>query len=273
MNIFKAVILAVVQGLTEFLPISSSGHLAIANRIFPGLGGDITSFLLIVHFGTMFATLWVFWDEVIALFKSLVTIPKAIRDKEMNNDLKMVVYIVIGSIPAVLVGLLFKSRFESMVNNMIFIGSMLLVTAVVLFLTYFLKGGEKTEKDFGFWRPIVVGLAQAVAIIPGISRSGATISSALYLKADRKFAGRLSFLMSLPVILGANLYEWFSAPSCPLSEGKWIYLAGFFVAFLVGLGALKILLKLVEKGKIYFFAIYCFLLGLTTIILSATGVL
>lgn len=273
MTILKAIVLAVIQGLTEFLPVSSSGHLALANRIFPGMQGDLTSFFLILHFGTMFATLWVFWDEVIALIKSLGTIPQAIRTKEMNNDLKMVVYIVIGSIPAVLAGYFLKDKFDALATNMTVVGVTLLATALILFLTLFLKGGKRDEKDFGIGRAFVVGLAQAVAILPGLSRSGSTISTALYLEGDRKFAGRFSFLMSLPVIFGANIVELFGQKTCPLKEGKWIYLLGFFVAFGMGLLALKVLLKIVEKGKFYWFAVYCFLLGGTTLVLSLAGVL
>lgn len=276
MNIIKAVILAIIQGLTEFLPISSSGHLAIADKIISGDLGSLGQFTITVHFGTMMATIWVFWDEIIRLLKSLGTIPQAIKEKKWNDDLKMVMYIIIATIPTAIIGYFFNEQFEGFMNNLTLVGIMLLVTAVILFLTRFSQQGDKKEGKFGFLNSLWLGLAQTAAMMPGISRSGTTISTALFLKSDREFAGRASFLISLPAIIGANVYEFAKLRSqgvCPFGQGVWIQMAGFLVSFGIGLAALKLLLHLIKKGKFFYFSIYCLVLGITIIILSQTGVL
>lgn len=268
-------ILAIIQGLTEFLPISSSGHLAIADKIFSGNLGSLEQFAITVHFGTMMATIWVFWDEIERLFKSLGTIPQAIKKREWNDDLKMVMYIIIATIPTAIIGFLLKDKFETLMGNLTVVGIMLIVTALILFLTKFTQQGEKKEGNFGFLNSFFLGLAQTVAIMPGISRSGATISTALFLKSDREFAGRISFLISLPAIIGANFYELYKLKSqgiCPFGDAWIIQIVGFLVSFGVGLLALKILLRLIKKGKFFYFSIYCLALGIATIILSQVGI-
>ncbi|OHD57129.1 MAG: hypothetical protein A2Y33_09395 [Spirochaetes bacterium GWF1_51_8] len=275
MDILQSIILAVVQGLTEFLPISSSGHLALADKLF-GPGTADLRFFAIVHFGTMFATIFVFWDEIAKLFKSLGTIPQAVREKKMNGELKMVLYIIIASIPTGFMGIFLKDKFESLTQSAVIVGACLLVTGTILLVTKFVRQSERTENNFGFLRALVLGVAQGVAILPGVSRSGTTIATSLYLGAERKFAGRLSFLISLPAILAVNLLEWFDPQAACPADGllpKLPYIIGFVVAFGVGFLALKLLLKIVESGKFWIFSFYCFAIGITAIVLGAMGII
>jgi undecaprenyl-diphosphatase len=275
MDILQSIILSVIQGLTEFLPISSSGHLALADKLFGPHTADLR-FFAIAHLGTMFATIWVFWDEIIKLFKSLGTIPAAVKEKKLNGDLKMVLYIIIASVPTGIMGIFLKDKFESLTSNVIIIGICLVVTGIILLVTRFVKTGERDQNNFGFLRALILGTAQGIAILPGVSRSGTTIAASLYMGADRKFAGRLSFLISLPAIFAVNLMEWFDPNAACPADGivpKLPYIIGFVVSFGVGLLALKILLKLVENGKFWVFAFYCFALGVTAIILGGMGII
>jgi len=206
MDLIKAIILGFIQGVTEFLPISSSGHLALADKLFPGGQADIL-FFTITHLGTMLATMVVFKKEIIAMIFSLKNLWIRIKNKNIDNNQRMLFYIFVGSVPTGVAGIMLADKFESMTDNMHFVASMLIITGLILFMTKYIPSGTKKENDFGALRAFGVGCAQGVAILPGISRSGTTISATLLLKGERNFAGRLSFLMSLPAILAANLLE------------------------------------------------------------------
>jgi undecaprenyl-diphosphatase len=280
MEILRSIILAVVQGLTEFIPVSSSGHLAIADALFDNITDNLKTYIAITHFGTLFSVIWVFWDDIIRLLKSLLTIPSAIKEKSMNDDLKMVVYIVTASIPTAIIGLLFTRVYVDLTANLIIVGAMLLVTGGVLLVSRFIKVDENKAKDasnFGILNALILGTVQGLAVMPGISRSGATISTALILKSDRKFAGRVSFLISLPAVAGAALLEWIeiSQDGCPFSTGiiNFPMVLAFLLSFIVGLVALKVLLKFVDKGKIHVFSYYCFGIGILSIVLRILGIL
>lgn len=285
MEIVRAVVLAIVQGLTEFLPISSSGHLAITDAIFPGSLDNLKTFIVFTHFGTMIATIWVFWDDIVKLFKSLLTIPKAIKEKKMNAELKTVLYIVIASVPTGAMGFFLADKFDSLTGNILLIGAMLILTGFILLVPHFVRKDKnnknntsrRTAKNFGWWRSLILGVAQGLAIIPGISRSGTTISTMLLMKSERKFAGRLSFLISLPAISAATMMELVALKKefgCLTGAvGIVPLIVSMLVAFGVGLLALKLLLKLVEKGKFYLFSFYCFAVGITVVVLNLVGML
>ena len=276
MELLKCSVLGIIQGLTEFLPVSSDGHLSLFAKFFPSSGSNLMLFVLL-HLGTMFAILIIFWKDIWRLFLSLFTIPQAIKDKKLSDDLKMVLYIIVASIPTAIGGLLLKDYFEGLSANLIIVGLFFIVTAAFLISTMFVMPGARKESNFGSGRTLIVGLAQTLAILPGVSRSGTTISTAIWLGADREFAGRLSFLVALPAIFAANVLELKDAftGGTPMVGGIVAAvpaIVGFLLAFGVGLIALKLLLGLIKNGKFYVFGFYCFAIGILSIILGATGI-
>ncbi len=274
MEVIKAAVLAIVQALTEFLPVSSSGHLAIADALFKEGTTSLQSYIIITHFGTMLATLIVFIKEIWAMVLSLGTIPTAIKEKKAGPDLKMIGLIIVASIPTGVMGVLLADHFEAFTSNLVLVGIMLIITGGILLVTKYLPQGARTEKDFKWWRALILGTAQGFAIMPGISRSGTTISTSLMLGADRKFAGRISFLISLPAIAAAGILDLVKEYKSVGISGDLLPLGlAFVVSFGVGWLALKLLLKLIQGGKFHYFSLYCFLLGAATIVLRLTGVI
>lgn len=260
MTILQAIILGLVQGLTEFLPVSSSGHLVLAQEI---LGihtiNDIT-FEVFVHFGTVLSIVTVFWRRIGVLLWSPVVV---FREKRRNVDFDVVIYIIVTTIPAVVIGLLFKDQIESAFDSYILVSIALLGTAVILWFTRFLADHDGR---LNLPKSIAIGFAQALAIIPGISRSGSTICMALYLKVSRETAAEFSFLMAIPVILGATLLKIKDLiASQPSFESLLPILIGTIMAYLSGYVAIKILLAVVKQGKLEYFAYYCLVVGLTGI--------
>ncbi|MCK5214457.1 MAG: undecaprenyl-diphosphate phosphatase [Candidatus Omnitrophica bacterium] len=262
MGILKTIFLGFIQGVTEFLPISSSGHLSLMDRIFPGGDADVL-FFTITHLGTMLATFVVFRKEISNILVSFKDLLPNMKKGELVSSQSMMFYIIIGSVPTGLAGIILADKFEAFIENINFVGVMFMVTGLILLTTRFAQEGSKREGSFGPWRSFLVGCAQGFAILPGISRSGTTISSILLLKGERAFAGRLSFLMSLPAILAANLLEFRHV----IKQGagnciSFSHILGFVVSFIVGFFSLKLLLRLVEQGKFHYFAYYCFAIGL-----------
>ncbi len=255
MDLLKVVILAVVQGITEFLPISSSGHLVIFQHfmdIKEGLTLDI-----FLHFGTLLAVILVFWKDV----KGMITFRKEYR--------KLTYYILVGSIPAGLIGILFEDVFERLFTNITIVGFALLVTGTLLWLSDRVQNEERNLKKMKLSDALVIGFAQAFAIIPGISRSGATIVGGLFKGLERKLAAKFSFLLSIPVIAGATLLEarnLFRTGPGSITAGE--ILSGTLTAALAGYFSIKLLLKLIQQEKLSIFAYYCWLLGTGIIIFT-----
>ena len=261
MSWIEALILGLIQGLTEFLPVSSSGHIELGKFLFGVESADNLMFSVLVHTATMLSIIVVFRQDIWHL------ITRALRF-EWNTETRFITLIVISMIPTGIVGLLFESRIEQFFDGQILlVGFMLLITASVLFSTKFSK---KNNKEVGFLHALIIGLAQTIAILPGISRSGATIGVALLLGVDRSAATRFSFLMVIPPIAGATLIkvkDLFSSPAAYNQELLPLGV-GFIAAFVSGLIACSWMLKLVRKGNIAYFSIYCVLAGLTAIALS-----
>lgn len=260
MTAIQAIILGLIQGFTEFLPVSSSGHLVLAQRFF-GLSGDLLTFDIFVHFGTLLAVLAVFRKSITSIFlgscaglKSILTgklsFPDAYRS---SSDIRMAVAIVIGTIPAVAVGLTLNDRIESLFSSVIPVLAALGVTAVILLATFFARQGTY---HVGFLRGLVIGIAQAAAIIPGISRSGSTISTALFLKVNREEAGEFSFLLALPAIAGATVLALKDISGVSAISPLAIIL-GTAMAFISGFFSLILLMKIIRRGKIGYFGFYC----------------
>jgi undecaprenyl-diphosphatase len=260
MNLIESIILGIIQGLTEFLPVSSSGHLELGKAMLKiNLENDLL-YSIIVHCATTLSTIFVFRNEIVHIIREVLKF-------QWNESTQFATKIVISMIPVGLVGLLFKDTIEGFFQGDIkLVGFMLCLTGILLLLTHFMKrisGGEVT-----YWRALVIGLAQAVAIMPGISRSGSTIATAILVGTDRKKAANFSFLMVIPPIIGATLLEikdYLEQPSITDISIP-VLSAGFIAAFITGLFACKLMIDLVSKGKLIYFAIYCFVVGISAVL-------
>jgi len=252
----------VVQGLTEFLPVSSSGHLVFFQSVF-GLTEPQLAFDVMLHLGTLLAVVVYFRADIVRILRGTWTWLKERREGE--SEAKLLLWIVVASVPTGLMGLLFKDWFESLFSMPKTVGLMLLVTGLVLWLTRSVKRNEKSAGEMGVIDALIIGIAQGVAIIPGISRSGATISTGLFRRLNRELAGKFSFLLSIPAILGATLLEFRKIDT---GSGIGVTFIGMAVSFIVGLFSLKLLMGIVKKGKLTHFSYYCWAVGILMILLA-----
>ncbi len=257
MDWLEALILGIVQGLTEFLPVSSSGHLELGKVILGVEAERSLIFTVVVHGATVLSTICIFYKDLWILLKGLFAF-------KWNDETKYISKILISMIPVVIVGLLFAEEIESFfTGNVVFVGSMLIITALLLTFTYFKKSNLR---KISFIDSFIIGIAQAVAVLPGISRSGATISTGLMLGNKRELIAKFSFLMVLIPIIAANVKDLLTGEmSSESSIGAVPLLIGFFAAFISGLLACKWMIGIVKKGKLIYFAIYCFIIGLIAI--------
>ena len=275
MNTTEAILLGIIQGLTEFLPVSSSGHLVLFQQIF-GLKEAELFFDVCVHLGTLVAVILVFYREIGNIIAALLRLVSLAGQKDKfrqrldsDPDAKMALLIIIGSIPTAILGLMFHNIADRLFSAPFFTGLMLVVTGSLLWLTRRARlDGEKTGlTGFSRTNAFIIGIVQGLAIIPGISRSGSTISMGLLLGINRETAARYSFLLSIPAIVGAGLLSLKDGLS-QMDPVIRLSLLGAVSAALVGYGALKILLRMVKTGHLYVFAPYCWLVGILAIILS-----
>lgn len=260
MTWIEALILGLVQGLTEFLPVSSSGHLELGKYFLDIEASNSLAFTVAVHGATVLSTIVVFRKDLLDVFKGII-------EFKWNESWRFVSLIALSMIPVLVVGLFFKDFVESFfTGNIRFVGFMLLVTAVMLTFTYLKKSNTR---KIGFGDALIIGIAQAMAVLPGISRSGATISTGLMLGNKREVIARFSFLMVLIPILGANLLDVLSGEmNSDEGVGAIAMLVGFLAAFISGLFACKWMIKIVNQGRLIYFALYCFLIGTMAIILG-----
>jgi len=259
MNWFEALVLGIIQGLTEFLPVSSSGHLEIAKSLF-GVDPEASFFFTVaVHGATVLSTLFVFWKEILSLITGSLKF-------KMNEETSYTLKIILSMIPVGVAGVLLKDPIESLFDgNLVFIGLMLLVTSGVLAAAHFMK---KRDRPIGYKDAFLIGLAQAIAVIPGISRSGSTIATGLMIGNKKEEIAKFSFLMVLIPVIGANLLEIFSG-DVNLTATSWgVILTGFVAAFVSGYFACTWMIALVKKSKLIWFSVYCAVIGLLSIILG-----
>ena len=257
MNEFQALLLGILQGLTEFLPVSSSGHLEIGNAL---LGVKTTNnllFTVVVHVATVLSTIVVFRKDILKLIKDLLAF-------EWNESTIYISKLVLSSFPVLVLGLFFKTEIEQLfTGKLVLVGSMLVLTALLLGLTHFVK---KTDGKITFFKAIIIGFAQAMAVVPGISRSGATIATGLLLKTNKSEIARFSFLMVLIPILGAAFLDLVSGEVTSNETIGLIPLSiGFLAAFFSGLLACSWMIKIVKRGNLIYFAIYCLVIGVIAI--------
>ncbi len=260
MNWLEALILGLLQGLTEFLPVSSSGHLELGGALF-GLEDPhhFFTFNIIVHGATFLSVVVVFRKDILSLITNFFRF-------QWNPEMKFTLLLLASAVPTAIVGLLFEAEIEHLFEGrVVFVGGMLLITATILFLTRY---APKDNKQVNLKSALVIGLAQTLAILPGISRSGATISTALYFGIERRQAIRFSFLMVLIPVFGANFLKILrmSEETTAGSMGAGPMLIGALAAFIAGVAACRWMLSIVREGKIEYFSIYCLLAGLTAII-------
>lgn len=260
MGILEAVVLGLVQGLTEFLPVSSSGHIELGTAILGTDPAENLLFSITVHSATALSTIVVFRKDLWAIVREVLQF-------RMNESTLYVIKIIVSMIPVGIAGVFFKEDIEGLfTGNVLLVGAMLLITGGLLTFTYMKSAG--TEK-VGFTAAFIIGLAQMLAILPGISRSGATISTALLLGIEKDRATRFSFLMVIIPIVGASMLEAWSLFESPHSAKIQIsvLLAGFMTAFMAGLLACSWMIRIVRRGKLIYFAIYCFVLGASAVIM------
>jgi undecaprenyl-diphosphatase len=260
MTIIEAIILGIVQGLTEFLPVSSSGHIELGTVLLGVQSKDNLLFSVVVHSATALSTIVVFRQDIADLFRGLFQF-------QWNESVQYIAKLLISMIPVGLIGVFYKDQIEAFFGgDVLLVGFMLLLTATLLAMTYYSRkdGGKVT-----YFKAIIIGMAQAIAILPGISRSGATIATALLIGVEKEKAARFSFLMVLIPIMGASLLEikdFVEAPDQVSSISGMALLLGFIAAFVAGLLACKWMISIVKKGKLIYFAIYCFIVGVIAII-------
>lgn len=250
MNIIQAIVLGILQGFAEFLPISSSGHLLLLQNIF-GIEDNLLTFSIVVHIGTLIPVLVIYREEILALIK--------------NPFQKTTYLLILGTIPTVIVALLFGDAIDNLFNYANYLALGFIITGILLMITDFTQNGLKKSKDISYKDALFVGFIQAVAVAPGISRSGSTIAGAVSRGIDRKAAAKFSFLLSIPAILGATLLEIRSIITEPTYTDP-VYLlpmiVGFFTAMISGYFAIKIMLKIIVHAKLRYFSYYMFVLGI-----------
>lgn len=263
MDWIQALILGLVQGLTEYLPVSSSGHLAIGSYLFGLEGEENLAFTVAVHVATVLSTLVILWKEIDWIFRGLFKC-------EMNDETRYVINIIISMIPVGIVGVFFKDTVEEIFGSgLVIVGCMLLVTAALLTFSYFAKPRQKST--IGWRDALIIGIAQACAVMPGLSRSGSTIATGLLLGNKKETLAQFSFLMVIPPILGEALLDVVKAVKGEEAFGGIDVLpltVGFLAAFVSGCLACKWMINIVKKGKLIYFGIYCAIAGAITIICS-----
>ena len=274
MSLLSSIILGLIQGVAEFLPISSSGHLAIAEHLLSSFHTeDIPQFFdVLLHLGTLVAVFAAYWTEIkeiiVEFFQGVGDLLHGTTPSSVPPARRMILLIIVGTLPLFLV-LPIKDQIESMSENLLFVGAALLLTGCLLFASDRVHKGRKTEKSATMLDALLVGVAQAVATCPGISRSGTTITAGCFRGFDRKFAVRYSFLLSIPAILGANILSLKDAVEAGIVWGEVpVYLVGVAISAVVGYACIRLLRMIADKGKFGWFAYYCWAAGVLTLFLS-----
>lgn len=273
MTIIKAIILGIIQGLTEFLPVSSSGHLTVAQYLLNTPEDKIVFLTVMLHFGTLISIFFVYTSDIYLICKEFITmIFEAIGGKgfRVNNDhRKMGILIIIATIPTGLMGIFFKNVFESFYESQLIIGIALIITGTLLWTAEKLHRGKRNLQQMNWLDAIIVGIFQGFAITPGISRSGSTIVGSLFRGFNKELATKFSFLISIPTIGGAFLLEAKDAITYGIGDMTFsVLVAGVLASFLTGVLAIKVLINFIKKEKLYYFSYYTWTIGSIIVILN-----
>ena len=274
MDWLAALILGIIQGLTEYLPVSSSGHIELGKYLMGTKIEENTTFTVVLHFATVLSTIVVFRRDISTIIKGLFQF-------ENNDAFQFSIKVIISMIPAAVVGIVFNDQIESLfIGNILLVGLMLWVTALLLFFaerdkSKLIKNNEIIDanlknqySDVTFLHSLWIGIAQAIAILPGVSRSGATISTAILLNVNRNEAARFSFLMVIPLIMGKVAKDLLDGKFSMQNEETFNMFIGFIAAFVVGIFACNWMLNIVKKGKLTYFALYCTIVGTIAVVFS-----
>lgn len=273
MTYLSSFLLGLVQGLAEFLPISSSGHLSIARNLL-GLDTEVPAFFdVLLHLGTLVAVFAAYWrdicDMVAELCRGVSDLVHGTTPRQVPPARRLILLIIVGTLPLFLL-LPIHKKVQALSSNMVFIGAALVVTGFLLFACDLVRKGKKTERNATLADVLVVGVGQAIATLPGISRSGMTITTGCFVGFERKFAVRFSFLLSIPAVLGANILSLKDAAEAGINWGEVpMYLVGVITAAVVGYICIRLLRMVAEKGRFGAFAYYCWAVGLLTLLLNA----
>ena len=273
MTYFSSFLMGLVQGLAEFLPISSSGHLAIAQNLL-GLETEVPVFFdVLLHLGTLLAVFVAYWRDiceiVVEFFRGIRDIAHHTTPKQAPPARRMILLIIVATLPLVVV-LPIHEKVQALGDNMVFVGTALVVTGFLLFACDLVRKGRKTAKNATLLDALVVGVGQAIATMPGISRSGMTITAGCFCGYERSFAVRFSFLMSIPAILGANVLSLVDAFKGGIIWAEVpMYMVGVITAAVVGYACIRLLRLIAEKGRFGAFSYYCWAVGLLTLLLCA----
>ena len=261
MNSVEALVLGLVQGLTEYLPVSSSGHLAIGSYLFNVNGEENLAFTVAVHVATVLSTFVILWSEIAWILKGLFKF-------ELNDETRYTLNIIVSMIPVGIVGVFFKETVENIFGSgLLIVGIMLLVTAALLTFSYYAK--PRPKEKISIMDAFIIGVAQALAVLPGLSRSGSTIATGLLLGNKKERLAQFSFLMVIPPILGEALLDVLKAVKGEEAFGgidTMPLVVGFLAAFVSGCLACKWMINIVKKGKLVYFGVYCAIVGIITII-------
>lgn len=264
MDWLQALLMGIFQGLTEYLPVSSSGHLAIAGELLGVEDPDkVMSFTVAVHVATVLSTIVILWKEIVWILKGLFR-----WNGKMNMEQKYALNIIISMIPIGIVGVCFKDWIEEAFSGLVVVGCCLLVTSVLLGFSYFAK--PRTKENISILDAFIIGIAQAIAALPGLSRSGSTIGTGLILGNKKESLAQFSFLMAIPPILGMALLDVKEMLKVGVSEAMAgisgiALVVGFIAAFVTGCAACKLMIDLVKKGKMIWFAVYCAIVGIAVL--------
>ena len=273
MTYLSSFLLGLVQGLAEFLPISSSGHLSIAQNLL-GLNTEIPEFFdVLLHLGTLMAVFVAYWRDICDMVAELIhgvgDLVHGTTPRQVPPARRLILLIIVGTLPLFIL-LPIHKQVQALSNNMVFIGAALVVTGFLLFACDLVRKGKKTERTATIADVLVVGLGQAIATMPGISRSGMTITTGCFMGFERKFAVRFSFLLSIPAVLGANILSLKDALDTGIIWAEVpMYVVGVITAAVVGYACIRLLRLVAEKGRFGAFAYYCWAVGLLTLLLNA----
>jgi undecaprenyl-diphosphatase len=254
MTFLQVILLSFIQGITEFLPVSSSGHLVIVPALLNFVTNPSILFDVTLHLGTLFAVIAFLWKDIVQIVKGVC--------EGKKEYWTLIFKIVVAVIPAAVLGLLFNDTLEAIFQFPLLVGYAYFGTAILLFLTLFLKDKGKTMFTITWWDALIIGILQACALVPGFSRSGFTLVAALVVGMKKKEAFRFSFLIAIPAILGAFLFK---LPEMNMESGLGLYMVGFLIAMVVGFFSLYLLKIILKKSRLYLFAIYCLLLAIFTV--------